>query len=148
MLEVLKAASREFVEHDIIVLGESFHGEHNFGKNVKFLGAVSESKMLEMFRPGRVGLVISHSNPSLVPFEMLNHGMLVCTNSEWSNNFDLNIDGVEFFPPLPSETLDALKRAVEKSRLSQEHRIGNLNHLDWDHVSQKFSNFIVERLRS
>lgn len=148
LLEVLKSASKEFVGYEIIVVGEKFHQENIFGSNVKFLGSLSESKMLQLFSPGRIGLVISHSNPSLVPFEMLNHGMFVCTNSEWSNNYDLNMDGVEFFAPLPSETLAALKRAVEKSNLSQDHQIGTLNHSDWNNISQEFGNFIVGRLRN
>jgi glycosyltransferase involved in cell wall biosynthesis len=148
LLEVLRRASKELSDYKVIVVGESFHQKPNFGNNIKFLGSVSESDMLKLFKPGRIGLVISHSNPSLVPFEMLNHGMFVCTNSEWSNNFDLTMEGVEFFAPLPSETLNSLKRAIERANFSDGERIGNLNHLDWNEISKRFSDFVIGKLRN
>jgi len=146
IIQLLHLVGQEFPEYEVLVLGEDFDPTVAFASNITFLGAMSESEMLSRFLPGAIGLVISHSNPSLVPFEMLNRGMSVCTNGEWSNKIDFSEGDIEFFIPLPSQALLALKRAVTKNVKVIEERENHFPNQEWEAIANKFGDYLSKKL--
>jgi len=146
LMQSINLLAKAYPDLEIVILGENIHQIHDLPNSVNYVGAVPEEELLSYFRPNNIGVVISHSNPSLIPFEMISRGMIVCTNGEYTNLLDLNFPEVIFFPPFPSDILIAVEDSLK--RLGKQNRnITKTNVPHWDQVTNHFAIYIKDLLR-
>jgi glycosyltransferase involved in cell wall biosynthesis len=77
-------------------------------------GLLTPQRLGELYRHCTAGLVLSASNVSLVPHEMLAAGCIPVVNEAEHNRVVLDNDHVAYSGPLPFELAGALSRLVER----------------------------------
>lgn len=80
----------------------------NLGRFATNLGILSKAGCNELYNRCEVGLTISTSNPSRIPFEMMSAGLPVVDIYRENNLYDFTDDSILLVPPSP----DALASAI------------------------------------
>jgi glycosyltransferase involved in cell wall biosynthesis len=83
-------------------------------------GSLVPDKLNELYNRCIAGLVLSATNVSLVPHEMLASGCLPLANEAEHNRIVLDNDHVVYAPPTPFELADALCALVERPEAERE----------------------------
>lgn len=84
------------------------------------LGLVSVEQCRELYRRCAVGLCISSSNPSRIPFEMMACGLPVVDLHRENNLFDMPEEGVLLADSQPESIAAALRMLLEDDALRQQ----------------------------
>jgi hypothetical protein len=83
-------------------------------------GSLVPDKLNDLYNRCIAGLVLSATNVSLVPHEMLASGCLPLVNEAEHNRIVLDNDKVVYAPPTPFELADALCALVERPRAERD----------------------------
>lgn len=86
------------------------------------LGILEPIRLAELYRNGSLGLVLSATNASLIPFEMLASGMPVITNSGPNSEWLGKISGLFYSIP----TVEALLKTFESDLYGKTVEIGKI----------------------
>ncbi|HZK35794.1 MAG TPA: hypothetical protein VFC57_02410, partial [Aeromicrobium sp.] len=78
-------------------------------------GLLSPPELGALYNRCIAGLVLSATNVSLVPLEMLAAGCIPVVNDAAQNRIVLDNPNVEYVPATPYDLADALSRLVERS---------------------------------
>jgi glycosyltransferase involved in cell wall biosynthesis len=78
-------------------------------------GLLSPAELNELYNRCLGGLVISATNVSLVPYEMLAAGCIPVVNDAAHNRIVLDNDHVSYAPPTPFDLANAMSRLVSRS---------------------------------
>lgn len=108
-LEVFHARHPEY--QIVLAGGEIPHGNWKFRPSNR--GHVSEVQLNDLYNQSRAALVISLTNCSLLPLEILAAGCPVVTNDGPNNSMLLPKDSVVYAVPAPEALADALEQAID-----------------------------------
>lgn len=90
------------------------------------LGVVDTATLAELYRTSYVGLSMSATNPSRVPFEMMAAGLPVVELGASNNTFDLPQDGCLLAHPDPGSVAEALRTLLADDALREQLSLGGV----------------------
>lgn len=94
------------------------------------------------------GLVLSATNVSLVPYEMLAAGCIPVVNDAEHNRVVLDNDSVAYAPPTPHELADALAEIVQRPAAAQQRAAAaasaSVRHASWERAAQTVERIVRE----
>lgn len=89
LLEILKSVLEKNPDWSATLVGDDYAERLNLPANISAAGRLSPVELSNLYAESSIGLCISFSNASLVPFEMMKSGLPVLTNigenNEWLN---------------------------------------------------------------
>ena len=100
----------------VITVGSRFGPR--LGERHEHLGLVSTKRLSELYRSSSLGLSMSTSNPSRVPFEMMAAGLPVVELAIESNIYDLPESGCLLSRPDPASLALAMTRVISEPDLA------------------------------
>ena len=102
-------------------------------------GFLNPTQLNELYNRCVAGLVLSATNVSLVPHEMLASGCIPVVNDAEHARIVLDNDHVAYAPPTPFELANALNTLVEdRSPERVEAAAGSVTGATWDDAGAKF----------
>jgi glycosyltransferase involved in cell wall biosynthesis len=111
-------------------------------------GLLSPAQLGGLYRRCVAGLVISATNVSLVPHEMLAAGCIPVVNDAEHNRVVLDNDQVEFAPPTPFELADALSRLVSRPQAEQRAAAaaaaGSVDSVSWEESGRRVEQILLD----
>lgn len=119
-------------------------------------GTLSHTALAALYNQCAAGLVLSFTNASFLPFELLVAGCTPVINDSNHLRASLRAGGIVFAPPTPHELADALARAVttQAGRPSQGRLHEDASVMDeppvatWEVSGEHFEQHLVERVRA
>ena len=117
-LKALQIVQKAHPEVKIYLYGSARRKLHNL--SVINLGIISAKKCNELYNKCAVGLCMSASNPSRIPFEMMAAGTPVVELYRENNLYDLPEDGCLLAEPTPEAVATALIKVLEDESLQKK----------------------------
>ncbi len=114
-LRALKLVKELRPDLKIYVFGSNTNKEVGF--DVEKLGIISTSECNELYNKCMVGLCMSASNPSRIPFEMMAAGLPVVEMYKENNLYDFPEDAILLAEPSPEAIATALLKIIDDDKL-------------------------------
>lgn len=111
-------------EVNIYLYGSKKYAIRNL--KVKHLGVLTTQQCNELYNRCTVGLCMSASNPSRIPFEMMAAGLPVVELYKENNLYDMPDSGVLLAEPTPEALATALVRIIDDPKL--QRKMGEAGH--------------------
>lgn len=105
------------------------------------LGILKPEEINELYNKCSVGLCISSSNPSRIPFEMMSAGLPVVDVYMENNLYDLPDTGVLLARPYPNSIACALKKILLDESLRNNLSIGGLEFMKQRDITNEYEQF-------
>jgi O-antigen biosynthesis protein len=127
---------------------------HTYGESVADLpfatvdhGLTTPEELGELYNRCAAGLVLSASNVSLVPYEMLAAGCIPVMNDAEHNRVVLQNDQVAYARPTPAALADALGAIVSASPVKREERAraaaASVDSISWETSADQFERALL-----
>lgn len=116
---------------------------------VNNLGVLSEDQLGELYNSSKVGLSISSSNPSRIPFEMMACGLPVVELAGPNTAYDFGERTVSLAEPMPTEITGQLLELYQNNDLWQTAHSNSLAYMEPRTSSNEYQMFygqVVEQL--
>ncbi|WP_052207520.1 rhamnosyltransferase WsaF family glycosyltransferase [Sinomonas humi] len=108
---------------------------------------LSPSQLNALYRRCAAGLVLSFTNVSLVPFELLAAGVVPVLNDWRYSRLDLHGDHVVWSPPTPRKLAEGLVAGIELQQTAGAASVASdASHLDWRSSGDRFAAALEEVL--
>lgn len=117
-LRALQLVQRAHPEVKIYLYGSPRRKVHNL--SATHLSIITAKKCNELYNKCAVGLCMSASNPSRIPFEMMAAGIPVVELYRENNLYDLPEDGCLLAEPTPAAIATALEKILEDEALQKK----------------------------
>ncbi len=117
-LKALQILQKAHPEVKIYLYGSARRKIHNL--TVEHLGIISAKKCNELYNRCTVGICMSASNPSRIPFEMMAAGLPVVELYRENNLYDLPEDGCLLAEPTPEAVAEAVLKILEDPELQKK----------------------------
>ncbi|MBR3414823.1 glycosyltransferase [Candidatus Saccharibacteria bacterium] len=117
-LKALQIVQMAHPEVKIYLYGSARRKVHNLV--AEHLGIISAKKCNDLYNKCAVGLCMSASNPSRIPFEMMAAGLPVVELYRENNIYDLPEDGCLLAEPTPEAVATALIKVIEDPELQKK----------------------------
>lgn len=128
---------------------------HTYGESVRDLpfatvdhGLATPAELGRLYNRCAAGLVLSASNVSLVPYEMLAAGCVPVMNDAEHNRVVLDNDQVSYARPTPATLADALSRLVSAPPAEREARAraaaGSVESASWETSADQFERILLD----
>lgn len=117
-LRALQLVQKKHPEVKIYLYGSPRRKVHNL--SATHLGIITAKKCNELYNKCAVGLCMSASNPSRIPFEMMAAGIPVVELYRENNLYDLPEDGCLLAEPTPEAIATALVKVLEDEDLQKK----------------------------
>ena len=105
------------------------------------LKIISIEKCNELYNKCKVGLCISSSNPSRIPFEMMASGLPVVDVYRENNLYDMPSDGVSLAYSTPESIATEIIRLLDNPKLAQEKSDFGINYMKNYDLKEGFEMF-------
>ena len=106
------------------------------------LGIIPIKKCNELYNKCRVGLCMSASNPSRIPFEMMAAGLPVIELYKENNLYDFPEDAIKLAEPSPEGIATALIDLLDNKKLCEEMGKKGINYMKDYPLEKGFEEFI------
>jgi O-antigen biosynthesis protein len=110
-------------------------------------GLLAPARLNDLYNRCAAGLVLSATNVSLVPHEMLTAGCIPVVNESKQNRTVLANDQVEYCPPLPHAIAGCLTKQMCRSSFEREAAArtaaASVATADWRYAENQFVNAVV-----
>jgi len=124
-----------------------FGSKSNFTKPVKFeaekLGIIPIEKCNELYNKCKLGLCMSASNPSRIPFEMMAAGLPVVELYKENNLYDIPSGAVSLAEPSPEAIATAIIRLIDDDKKLKEMSKAGINYMKDYPLEKGFEQFIM-----
>ncbi len=145
----------KFTGIEVTLVGEQIDTFSLPNLHINFESTKTDKELANLYRKSHLGIVMSATNPSLVPFEMIACGMPVIVNKTTSSVVDLEFKHIHQVEPLPSEILRAtcnlLNLDKETPKVSTHNANSDFNTaeelLDWNNTQESFCNVVLRETR-
>lgn len=126
---------------------------HLFGEDARTLtlpfpavrhGVLSHEELAALYHRCRVGLVLSMTNLSLIPLEMLAAGLPVVINEGPHNRRNLENAYVRYSAPGPSDLADAMCAALDDTATADIDVSASVRHLTWASAFNRIESILQE----
>ena len=113
-------------------------------------GIMKLSELSEIYNQCSAGLVLSLTNMSLLPLELLSSGTIPVVNDAENNRLVSDNENIHYVEASPISLADALSQAHFKNQNSSysEKIAGSVNASGWDDAGEKFVEIITNDLRN
>lgn len=131
----------------------NFAGEDVSRQSIPFayknLGAMPVDKLNGLYNRCAAGLVLSLTNMSLLPLELLSAGVIPVVNDAPNNTMVSDNPFIEFTPPSPQALADRLISIVDRPDLVEHSRAAaaSVGESGWDESGAQFVNAVEAVLR-
>jgi hypothetical protein len=128
----------------------NFAGEDVSRQSIPFsyhnLGAMPVDRLNELYNRCAAGLVLSLTNMSLLPLELLSAGVIPVVNDAPNNTMVSANPYIEFAPPSPKALADRLVQIVDRTDLVEYSRLGaeSVGERGWDESGAQFVRAVEE----
>ena len=118
------------------------------GLNVTHLGEISTEKCNELYNKCSVGVCMSASNPSRIPFEMMAAGLPVVELYHENNLYDFPEDGCLLALPTPESIATAILELLDNKNLRESMSEAGNNYMKNYPIKKGYDQFIeyVDRI--
>ncbi len=140
-LRALQIAQKIDPEIKIYLYGSARRKVHNL--KATHLGTISEKECNELYNKCTVGLCMSASNPSRIPFEMMAAGLPVVELYHENNLYDLPEDGCLLAEPNPEAIATAILKIFSDEKLQKSMSTAGYKYMQ-DYPIEKGYNQFVE----
>jgi glycosyltransferase involved in cell wall biosynthesis len=114
-------------------------------------GLLSPDALNELYNRCVTGLVISATNVSLVPYEMLAAGCIPLLNDAEHNRVVLDNEHIVYAQPTPyalaSALLDLTRRPPQRADQAARQAARSVRHASWPQASRRVEQIVSERVR-
>ena len=110
--------------------------------NVEHLGIISTKECNELYNKCQVGLCMSSTNPSRIPFEMMAAGLPVVDLYKENNLYDLPEDGCLLADPSPEAIATAILKLLDDKELRRSLSDGGVRYMKKYPLEKGFKQFI------
>lgn len=128
---------------------------HLYGERVQDLGfeamqhgVLSPEQLNDLYNKCAAGLVLSATNVSLVPHEMLAAGCIPVVNDADHNRLVLDNDQVKYAPATPYHLAAALEDVVRRSSEDEQDQVtraaASVSGRTWDAVGEEFVSIVTQ----
>lgn len=131
--------ARERPEHRIVMAGQDVHNLR-IPFQYENPGNVQVGMLNEIYNRCAAGLVLSLSNMSLLPLELLSAGVIPVVNDGENNRLVSNNEFIEYTPPIPKALADRLITVVDRPDLAAHARRASesVAEFDWARSGAQF----------
>jgi 2-polyprenyl-3-methyl-5-hydroxy-6-metoxy-1,4-benzoquinol methylase len=140
-MQTLEVFHKRHPEYEIVLAGgEIPHGSWNFPMSNR--GYLSEPQMNDLYNQCSAALVISLTNCSLLPLEIMAAGCPVVSNDGPNNEMLVPVDSVVFALPTVHALADALERAVGID--DRERLVGLARQYRWEDQFARVEQIVLD----
>ncbi|QAY71688.1 glycosyltransferase family 1 protein [Xylanimonas protaetiae] len=144
----LEVFANRHPEYEIVIFGSDLVGWHVPFPHTN-LGLVEEHQLAEIYHESVACLVLSLTNVSLLPLELVAAGCVAVVNEGENNTMVLgHVDGIEYTDALPTSLAAGLSRAVERADAESwaAHIAASVGDRSWQQGVEKVEKIIVGRV--
>lgn len=131
--------ARERPDHKIVMAGQDVH-KLTIPFKYENPGNVQVGRLNELYNRCAAGLVLSLSNMSLLPLELLSAGVIPVVNDGENNRLVSNNQFIEYTPPIPRALADRLISIVDRPDLAAyaQRAAVSVAEFDWARSGAQF----------
>lgn len=131
--------ARERPDHTIVMAGQDVH-HLKIPFPYQNLGNVQVDQLNEVYNRCAAGLVMSFSNLSLLPLELLSAGVIPVVNDAENNRLVSDNPFIEYTPPLPRALAERLMAIVDRGDLAEHaaRAAASVAPASWAHSGEQF----------
>ena len=131
--------SRERPDHRIVMAGQDVR-RLRIPFRYENPGNVQVGRLNELYNRCAAGLVLSLSNMSLLPLELLSAGVIPVVNDGENNRLVSDNPFIEYTPPIPRALADRLISIVDRTDLPQHALLASrsVEQSSWEHSGEQF----------
>lgn len=106
-------------------------------------------QLSDLYNSCAAGLVISLTNMSLLPLELLSCGVIPVVNDGPNNRLVSDNEFIRYCPPTPPAIADALSKVIETENLERlaKKAADSVDTSSWENSGKRFVNIIEEEVR-
>jgi hypothetical protein len=112
-VRALEIVNQAHPEVDIVLFGSDTPPNAPITFEYKNMGVISTLQCAELYRSSQVGLILSATNPSLIPVEMMACGCTVVDLDRENNHFDYEPGTISLAEPTPEAIASSIIRLLE-----------------------------------
>lgn len=147
-IAALALVHRRHPEAEIVVFGDHHLGNHNIPFPVTDRGILDHEQLAELYASATIGMVLSTTNPSLMPPELMATGCAVVDLDLPTNHYLIQNEVTGLLAaPEPRALADAVCRLLEDDRLRERLVTNALEHvrsLSWEHSARQVEAALLE----
>jgi glycosyltransferase involved in cell wall biosynthesis len=135
-------------DYEIVLAGWDV-SDYSIPFEYKNLKTLSLGELSDVYNECAAGLVISLTNMSLLPLELLSSGVIPVVNNGLNNTKVSDNPYIKYALPSPDALANALIEVVDKKDLPQyaEKAADSIKQLSWDKSCRKLAQVLEEQLR-
>jgi glycosyltransferase involved in cell wall biosynthesis len=135
--------AREHPDHEIHMIGSSLDEHHLPFAHVRH-GVLSPTQLAALYNEAAAALVISFTNMSLLPLELLSAGCIPVVNDADNNTMVSDNDHVVYAQPSPQALARALHETVSRPDLREHARraAASVGTRSWDDECRRFETLL------
>lgn len=141
----LEELNRRNIQFEVVMAGQKLNG-YGFEFPYKDMGIMQVDQLCDVYSQCDLCLVLSMTNLSLLPIEIMASNSIVVSNkgenNEWLLN-DSNAVMVDCDPLLIADALERYLNDTEKLRMMRENGKNAIKDISWDAEIKKVKEFIV-----